>query len=162
MIRNVHLEDAPDIARIYNYYIDHTVITFEEENVSASEIDNRIRKITSKNFPFLVYEKNNQIQGYAYVDNWRTRSAYDITLETSIYIDKDYLGCGIGKKLYKELIRLSKTINIHSLIGVISLPNDSSRGLHENLGFQLVGNFSECGKKFNRLIDVEFWQLKLK
>jgi phosphinothricin acetyltransferase len=96
--------------------------------------------------------------GYAYLSNWRTRSAYDISLETSIYLDIQSMGRGIGTVLYKELIEKSREINIHSLIGVISLPNEASQKLHKKLGFQLVGNFRESGRKFNQLIDVEFWQ----
>jgi phosphinothricin acetyltransferase len=59
------------------------------------------------------------------------------------------------------LIEESRKINIHSLIGVISLPNEASQKLHEKLGFQLIGNFKESGLKFNQWIDVEFWQLFL-
>jgi phosphinothricin acetyltransferase len=159
MIRNATLADAVRIADIYNYYIKCTVITFEDEIIDACEIERRIKAVQGKNYPYIVYEEFGQLLGYAYLNNWRTRSAYDITLETSIYLDLNYVGQGIGTVLYKELIDMSQKINIHSLIGVISLPNEASRRLHEKLGFQLVGNFRESGKKFNRLIDVEFWQL---
>lgn len=162
MIREVALEDAQRIADIYNYYVQNTIITFENTVVSSLEIEQRIRKIKQKGYPFIVYLEQGCVIAYAYVDNWRTRSAYDITLETSIYVDKEYQRKGVGKSLYNKLINLSQKLNIHSLIGVISLPNDPSRNLHENLGFSLVGNFKESGKKFNQFIDVEFWQLILK
>jgi phosphinothricin acetyltransferase len=158
MIRNVLLSDAGRIAEIYNHYIEHTIITFEEDKIDAGEIERRIKAVQEKRYPYIVYEENGQLLAYAYLNNWRTRSAYDITLETSIYIDIDYTGRGIGTILYKALIDKSKEINIHSLIGVISLPNEASQKLHEKLGFQLIGNFRESGKKFNQLIDVEFWQ----
>jgi phosphinothricin acetyltransferase len=161
MIRNVLLSDAARIAEIYNYYIEHTIITFEEDQIDAGEIERRIKAVQRKHYPYIVYEENGQLLAYAYLNNWRTRSAYDITLETSIYTDIDYVGRGIGTVLYKELIDRSKVINIHSLIGVISLPNGASQRLHEKLEFRLVGNFRESGKKFNQLIDVEFWQLSL-
>jgi phosphinothricin acetyltransferase len=161
MIRNVLLPDAARIAEIYNYYIENTIITFEEENIDAAEIERRIKSVQGKKFPYIVYEEDGQLLGYAYVNNWRTRSAYDITLETSIYLDINYMKRGIGTVLYKELIEKSKEINIHSLIGVISLPNEPSQRLHKNLNFQLVGNFRESGLKFDQLVDVEFWQLLL-
>jgi phosphinothricin acetyltransferase len=162
MIRNVLPSDAARIAEIYNYYIENTIITFEEENIDAEEIERRIKSVQGKHFPYIVYEEDGQLLGYAYLNNWRTRSAYDITLETSIYLDINYMGRGIGTVLYKELIEKSKEINIHSLIGVISLPNEASQRIHKNLGFQLIGNFKESGLKFNKLVDVEFWQLMLK
>jgi phosphinothricin acetyltransferase len=79
-------------------------------------------------------------------------------LETSIYINPKHTGKGFGVKLYEALIEESRKINIHSLIAVMSVPNDSSRKLHEKCGFRLIGICKETGFKFNRLIDVEFWQ----
>jgi len=161
MIRDVTVSDASRIADIYNYYIKETVITFEYNPVSTEEIQSRIKKIHSKGFPFFVYEKDGIIIGYAYLSNWRERVAYDITLETSVYLDQNYIGIGIGSILYNELIERARKINIHSLIGVISLPNEASRKLHHKFGFRLIGNFEESGVKFGKFIDVEFWQLKL-
>jgi phosphinothricin acetyltransferase len=146
---------------IYNYYIENTVITFEDTKIDAGEIERRIKHVQEKQFPFIIYEEKGRLLGYAYLDNWRSRPAYNITLETSIYMDINSIGKGIGTVLYKELVNESKKMDIHSLIGVISLPNEPSRKLHRQLGFQLIGNFKESGLKFNRLIDVEFWQLML-
>jgi len=161
MIREVRESDAKRIAGIYNYYIEKTIITFEKDLVGEEDIKQRIRNITEKGFPYIIYEKDNEVIGYAYLNNWRSRAAYDITLETSIYFDHQMLGLGLGKLLYAELIEQAKIINLHSLIGVISLPNIASQKLHEKLGFQLVGNFKESGTKFGKLINVEFWQLML-
>lgn len=161
MIRDITIADASRIADIYNYYIRETIITFEYDVVSPEEIQNRIKKIQAKGFPFFVYENNGEITGYAYLNNWRERVAYDITLETSVYLDSQYTGSGIGSVLYKELIERARKINIHSLIGVVSLPNEASQKLHQKFGFRLVGNFRESGVKFDKLIDVEFWQLIL-
>lgn len=161
MIRDVTLADAERIAEIYNYYINETVITFEYDPIDESEMQKRITKVQDKGFPFFVYEQEGEVIGYAYLNNWRERVAYDITLETSVYLDQKAIGDGIGSILYEELINRARNINIHSLIGVISLPNDQSRKLHNKFNFELIGNFRESGTKFGRLIDVEFWQLIL-
>lgn len=161
MIRDVTPNDAKRIAEIYNYYVEQTIITFEYDMVSEDEMKSRILKTKAKGYPFFVYEEDGQIIGYAYLSNWRERIAYDITLETSIYLDSKVTGKGIGSVLYQELIDRARLINIHSLIGVISLPNEASQKLHKNLNFNLIGNFKESGIKFGKLIDVEFWQLIL-
>lgn len=161
MIRDVTLADAKRIAEIYNYYIEETVITFEYDTVSEEQIQERIRKVTAKGFPYFVYEKDGEITGYAYLSNWRERVAYNITLETSVYLDHNVIGSGVGSILYQELIERARKINIHSLIGGISLPKEASQRLHEKFNFKLVGNFRESGVKFGKLIDVEFWQLIL-
>ncbi len=161
MIREATAADAGRIAEIYNYYIAETIITFEYDLVNEDDIRKRIEKVHSKGYPFFVYEKDGEIAGYAYLSNWRERVAYDITLETSVYLDHTLTGSGIGSILYAELIERARLIDLHSLIGVISLPNDTSRRLHEKFGFKLIGNFRESGIKFGKLIDVEFWQLIL-
>ena len=161
MIRDVRIEDAARIAEIYNYYIEETIVTFEYDTVSAKEIENRINKIQSKRYPYFVYEEDGLVLGYAYLNNWRERAAYDITLETSIYLDHNFIARGLGSIMYEELITRARKKDIHSLIGSISLPNDASRKLHKKFNFELIGNFKESGVKFNKLIDVEFWQLIL-
>lgn len=161
MIRDVTPADAARIAEIYNYYIEETIVTFEYDRVSESDIQQRIQKVQKKGFPYFVYEKDGKVIGYAYLNNWRERVAYDITLETSVYLDRDLIGEGIGSVLYQELINRARKINIHSLIGVISLPNEQSQKLHRKFKFGLIGNFRESGVKFGKLIDVEFWQLIL-
>lgn len=161
MIRDVTPDDAKRIAEIYNYYIKETIITFEYDPVSEQDIKDRIKKVKGKNFPYFVYEQDGVIAGYAYLNNWRERAAYDITLETSVYLDHNIIGSGIGSILYQELINRAKKTGIHSLIGVISLPNPESQKLHRKFNFELIGNFKESGIKFDKLIDVEFWQLIL-
>lgn len=161
MIRDVLLSDAGQIAAIYNHYVRNTIITFEYEPVSEEEMKARIIKIKDKNYPFFVYEDAGMIKGYAYLSNWRERVAYDITLETSIYLDYKDTGQGLGTLLYQELIDRSKKIDIHSLIGVVSLPNEVSSRIHRKFAFASVGIFREAGMKFGKLIDAEFWQLIL-
>ncbi len=161
MIRKVQLSDAQAIAEIYNYYIENTIITFELEPIDADEERFRILNITNNGYPYIVYEEQGGVIGYAYLSKWREREAYNNTLETSIYLHKDHCGKGIGKILYKALIDLAKEKKVHVLIGSISCPNSESQKLHEKLGFEKVGVFKEVGCKFDKYIDVEFWQLSL-
>ena len=157
MIRGVEIRDAADIAAIYNCYIRETIITFETEEIDTAEMENRIKKILEAGYPFIVHEENNKITGYAYVGKFRERSAYSESLETSIYLDINEKGRGIGRKLYKRLIELSQEAGVHVLIGVVSYPNLASQRLHESVGFEKAGVIKEAGKKFGKYIDVEFW-----
>ena len=114
-----------------------------------------------KGFPYIVYEENDEVIGYAYAGVWRDRKAYEVTFETSIYLDQSKTKKGIGRQLYKELIERSRQIGAHSLIGVVSVPNEGSKKLHLEFGFELLGTFKEVGQKFNKYVSVEFWQLML-
>ena len=156
MIRDALDSDAKSISEIYNYYIANTYITFEMEPVTPEEIKSRIEKYRQLG-PYFVYEENNDVIGYAYVSRFRERKAYENTVESTIYLKHESGGKGIGFQLYSELLaRVSE--NYHVIIAGIALPNDVSIRLHEKCGFKKVGHFSEVGRKFDKWIDVGFWQ----
>lgn len=96
MIRNVKITDAPDISKIYNYHVHNTIVTFDLTPVSLEKIVQQIKNVTKKH-PWFVYEENNKVLGYAYANSWKPRSAYDSTVENSIYINQNAIGKGIGK-----------------------------------------------------------------
>ena len=159
MIRNVKTEDAAPLVAIYNHYIENTVITFEEMPLTEMEFAERITSITH-DFPWIVHEQEqNVITGYAYANTWKTRGAYRQCVEISMYLDKNQLGKGIGTQLYQALIDALKARGKHTLLAGIAIPNDASIALHRKLGFEKVGYFKEVGRKFDRWLDVEYWEL---
>jgi phosphinothricin acetyltransferase len=162
LIRDATFQDAAIIAEIYNPYILNTVITFEETPVTPEEIQTRIEAVKAPGYPYLVMEQNDLVIGYAYANLWRTRAAYRHTVETSIYLDQNSAGKGLGTVLYKELLGRLKTMDIHVILGGITLPNPVSVGLHEKLGFKKVAHFTQVGYKFGRWLDVGFWQLVIR
>lgn len=160
-IRIASASDAASIVAIYNHYIKTTCISFEQEEVSAETMTERISEVNAK-LAWYVAEKNDQIVGYAYATPWRTRSAYRFSVETSVYIAHQYVGQGLGKQLYQVLLDDLRQRNVHTVIGGIAQPNPASVALHEKLGFEKVAHFKEVGYKFDRWIDVAYWQLALK
>jgi phosphinothricin acetyltransferase len=160
MIRSVYNEDAEAICSIYNYYVKNTIITFEEKPVSKEEMKDRIAKATVS-LPWVVWEANGGIKGYAYTSKWKTRSAYRFSVESSIYLQPDFIAKGAGRILYETLISELRNFSLHTVIGGIALPNESSIALHERLGFIKVAHFKEVGWKFDQWIDVGYWELLL-
>nr|WP_321452437.1 arsinothricin resistance N-acetyltransferase ArsN1 family B [uncultured Carboxylicivirga sp.] len=160
MIRTVEAADVQDICNIYNYYIENTFVTFEEQKVTAEQMQERISNVQQK-FDWFVYEKEGKVIGYCYATGWRARSAYRFSVETTVYLKNGYEGNGVGTQLYRHLIKELIKKDIHSFIGGISLPNETSIALHEKLGFQKIAHFREVGQKFNKWIDVGYWQLVL-
>jgi phosphinothricin acetyltransferase len=161
MTRHVKITDAGQICAIYNHYIINTTATFEEEEITEEEMRIRIKQLTRR-FPWLVCEVENEIKGYAYATDWKSRSAYRYSAETTVYLKSDYLGKGIGSILYQELIKEMKSLSYQTLIGGIALPNNSSIALHEKMNFKKVAHFQQIGFKLNQWIDVGYWQLLLK
>jgi len=160
IVRSFAVGDEASIAAIYNWYIENTVVTFEEQAVSAQEMAARILT-NDETCPWFVIEVNDEILGYAYATLWKTRAAYRNSRETSIYLHRDAAGKGLGKLLYQRLINELRQTPIHLLIGGIAQPNTASVALHESLGFTPVGQLCEVGRKFGRWVDVGYWQLNL-
>ncbi len=160
MIRPVQLADVQVLADLYNPYVRDTTITFEEDPVTAEEMAGRIAKVTEA-YPWLVWDEEGRILGYAYSSVWRARAAYRHSTETAIYLSMDHRGQGVGTKLYQTLIDELRRRGFHLALGGLALPNDPSVRLHERLGFRKVGHMHEAGRKFGHWIDVGFWELLL-
>lgn len=161
MIRPVKLSDAETITKIYNPYITDTVITFEYDPVSAEEIASRIQKVLDLGLPYLVAEVDGKVAGYSYASQWRTRAAYRYTVESTVYLDPAFKGKGLGTALYRALLDELKLKGIHIVLGGVTIPNPASQALHEKLGFIKVAEHHEVGFKFDRWLDVGFWELRL-
>ena len=160
MIRKVKPDDAHNIALIYNYYIENSAITFETVSVSSEEMACRIADISGR-YPFFVFEESGRVVGYCYVSSWKKKAAYSKTVESTVYIDRDYQGKGIGRALMKELIDELRAKSFHAVIACITIPNPSSIKLHEEIGFRKVSEFREVGNKFGKWLDVGDWELLL-
>ena len=156
-IRRVTVDDATRIAEIYNYYVEHTIVTFEEMPVDKFEMEKRIQAIAIR-FPYLVLEQNREVIGYAYATEWKTRSAYRYSAENTIYLDHLKIGNGAGSLLFEAFLTEVKKTNLHSLVGGIALPNPASIALHEKFGFKMIGTFGQIGFKFGKWIDVGYWE----
>lgn len=160
---NTHLRactpaDAAQICSIYNHYILKTVVTFEEVPVQVEEMARRIVDITSR-FPWFVCERDGVVCGYAYAGPWKERSAYRYSVESTVYLAPQVAGQGIGTLLYSALLTALRGTDVHCVVGGISLPNEASVALHEKLGFIKIGHFREIGRKFEKWVDVGYWEL---
>ena len=157
-IRRVKPGDAEQIAEIYNFYVQNTHHTFETEPVSFEEMQNCIGEIF-ENYPYFVTEENDEILAFAYAAKYKPRSAYKHSVEVSVYVKNGIEGKGFGTKLYEKLFQELKQPDVHAIIAGIALPNEASIKLHERFGFEKVAHFREVGFKFDKWIDVGYWEL---
>lgn len=157
-LRQVKLEDAAQIAQIYNFYIKNTHHTFETEPLSVDEMQQRIGEISGK-YPYLVFEEDGEILGYAYAAQFKLRQAYAYSAEVSIYVKNEAKQRKIGTQLYVRLFDELAETNVHAIFAGIALPNDASIIFHERLGFEKVAHFKEVGYKLGRWIDVGYWEM---
>ena len=91
------IQDLAELTRIYNHYITHTAITFD---VTTCTPEQRRPWLTS----FLgdgphrcfVADLDGPPIGWACSGRFREKAAYDLSLETSIYLDPSATGRGLG------------------------------------------------------------------
>lgn len=164
-IRTARLEDAERLREIYSYYVTDTAISFEYEVPTVEEFRERIRKTLEK-YPYLVVEVEGRIAGYCYASAFKGRPAYDWSVETTIYLDRNYKKMGLGRLLYEALEEALKKMNIlnaNACIAVCDVAdehiNNNSKEFHEHMGYSLVGTFHNSGFKFHNWYDM-IWMEK--
>jgi phosphinothricin acetyltransferase len=153
--------DAAGILAIYAPIVRETAISFEVEPPDASEMRQRIEN-TLVRFPWLVCMDHGQILGYAYASQHRTRAAYQWSVDVSVYVRTQARRSGVGKSIYVSLLKVLDLQGFYNAYAGINLPNPASVGLHESLGFRLVGIFRAVGYKLGAWHDVGWWHLALR
>ena len=165
-IRIAGPEDAPALLDIYAYYVRHTAITFEDDVPSLEEFTARIRNTLEK-YPYLAAVENGVIVGYAYAGAFHPRAAYGWAAEATIYLSHGCRHQGLGKRLYRaleEILRMQGVLNLNACIAVPEADDEyltrNSLGFHTHLDYRLVGEFTQCGYKFDRWYNM-VWMEKL-
>ena len=159
-IRPAKISDAKNLLEIYRPYVENSPISFEYKTPSLIDFENRITN-TLKTYPWLILEKEGEIAGYAYAAPYRSRCAYNWSVEATVYISHNFARQGFGKSLYERLFEILKKQGAVNVFAGITLPNESSIGLHEALGFSPIGIYKNVGFKFDKWWDVGWWQLSL-
>ncbi|WP_457666254.1 N-acetyltransferase family protein [Thiolapillus sp.] len=160
-VRDARVEDAEALCAIYNHYIEHTIITFDEQVLQPAIFAERIGRILQR-FPWLVIEEEGRVLGYAYASEWGDRSAFRYTVTSSIYLHPEApKRKGMGEMLYRALLSQLVDRGFQRVIAAIAVPNEGSVALHHKLGFSQAGYFHAMGYKFGRWIDVIYLELSL-
>jgi L-amino acid N-acyltransferase YncA len=159
-IRSARAGDAAAIAEIYRPFCETTTVSFENEAPSAAEMAERIRT-TGERYPWLVLEDGGTLAGYAYGSRHRERAAYGWAVDVTVYVAAAYQRRGVGRALYTSLLELLQLLGYFKAYAVITLPNPSSTGLHQAVGFEPVGVFKGVGYKLGAWRDVAHYQRAL-
>lgn len=155
-IRVAGVEDAGALLAIYAPYVQQTAITYEYEVPPVEEFAARIAR-TLEMYPYLAAQVGDRIAGYAYAGPLKERTAYDWSVEMSVYVSMDLRGRGIGRKLYECLEEILSKQGIVHAAACIAYPekedeylNYDSVHFHERLNYTMVGHFHGCACKFDR------------
>ncbi|WP_430457243.1 arsinothricin resistance N-acetyltransferase ArsN1 family B [Rheinheimera sp.] len=160
-IRLAEVTDAAAIAAIYNHYVEHTAVSFEEQAVPVDEMASRISTVLQQGLPYLVAVLDEDVVGYCYATPWKARAAYRYSVEVTVYLKPSAQGRGLGYALYQQLFAALKAAGYHAALGGIVQPNPGSVALHEKCGMTQVALLPDIGFKFGQWHSVGYWQLLL-
>jgi len=160
MIRQATRDDVSRMLEIYAPYVRETAISFEYDPPSDEVFMKRFERITER-YPWIVWEENGRVLGYAYGDTAFERAAYKWDADMSIYVDRDARGKGIGTELYDRLEALLRAMGYCNLYALITADNLPSCRFHESRGYELHGILKRSGYKFGKWYDVNWYCLDL-
>ncbi len=159
VIRPAAPGDLDAVAAIFGHYVTSSVVTFEVTPPTAEDWRRTRDDLAARGLPFVVCECDGEVVGYAYAAPWRSRPAYQHTVESTVYLAPDRTGAGLGRRLLRALQRHCALAGVEQMIAVISDSGDpASIALHRACGFTGAGRLRNVGRKHGRLIDTLLMQ----
>ena len=160
LIRPAADADLTALTAIYNHYIETSAATFD---IRAFSTERRRAEWFNKHAPsgphrVFVADDAGRVLGFAYSGAFRSKQAYETTVETSVYCAQGETGRGLGGKLYQALFDALASEDLEQAFALITLPNEPSEELHRRFGFERVGVLRSVGRKFDQLWDVALYQ----
>ncbi|HWA45463.1 MAG TPA: GNAT family N-acetyltransferase [Hypericibacter adhaerens] len=153
--------DVPAMIDIYSHHVQRGVDEFEIEPLHPEDIKRRRKNMLKRRLPHLVAEVEGTVVGYAYAVPFRKRPAYRYAVKHSIYVHKDHLHSGVGRRLLPALIAACAGAGYRQMIAYIDGANRPSIQLHEACDFRQVGLLPSVGFKFGRWTDTIMMQRPL-
>lgn len=160
MIRIATTDDIPQILAIYGPYIEHTTASFEYTVPSEEAFRERFLRITGQ-FPWLVWEEDGRILGYAYASRPFERAAYQWCAEDSEYLLPEAHGKGIGKKLLTSLEKILTYQGYRVVYSIITSENERSLAFHRRCGYSFLAEMPHCGVKFGKSLGIVWMEKRL-
>jgi phosphinothricin acetyltransferase len=162
IVRRCERTDVPALLDIYNYYVLKTPITFD---IEPRTLEQRYAWFDgfagSGRYQCFVALKGAVLIGWASSGRFKDRAAYDLSIETTVYVKPEETGKGVGRLLYQTLFAALADSDAHRAYAGITVPNDASERLHRAFGFYRYGMTREVGRKFGRYWDVAWYEKPL-
>lgn len=150
---------APAILAILNDAIVHSTALYDYHPRPPAAMQTWFAAKRAGQFPVLgVEDEHGTLMGFASYGPFRAFPAFKYTVEHSVYVRADHRGKGLGRALLTRLVSVARERGVHVLVGAIDASNAGSIALHQQLGFEPAGVVRQAGFKFNRWLDLAFYQ----
>lgn len=150
--------DHPAILAIYNHYVVNDYATFDTSPFTLVQREPWFAIFDGVRHILVIAEDDSGCLGYAAATPFRPKPAYVATVETTVYAAPNAIGRGVGRLVMELLLEKLDAGGVHAEIAAIALPNPASERLHASLGYEPIGVMPEVGRKFDRWIDIRWYQ----
>jgi phosphinothricin acetyltransferase len=170
VVRRATSRDLDAVAAIYSHSVLTSTATFDideppmsawQAKLDSTAVGDHFLVARSVAADGLAGKDGDRVLGYAYSGAFRSRPAYRHTRETSVYVQPNAMGSGLGTRLYSDLLDLLRQDGVHLVVAVVTQPNPASKALHRKLGFTEAGTLDEVGHKFGAYLSTTYYQLRL-
>jgi L-amino acid N-acyltransferase YncA len=156
-LRPVDEKDGDAILEIFNYYVENDMAAFPDERVGREFFEGILNQ--KKDHPFYVAETDDsRLVGWGYARPYHRAKTFKRTAVMGYFLHPEYLGKGIGGKLFDKLVEECRKLEIDNFLVSISSFNRGSIRFHEKRGFVECARFKSVGKKFGKDFDVIWMQ----
>lgn len=156
-IRSVREQDLNAVLRIYNEGIEDRIATLESEKKDRDDMEEWFRNRQGR-YQALAAERQGTIVGWAALNPYSQRCAYDGVAELSVYIAREHRGTGVGTQLLGALEELARRQKFRKIV-LFTFPfNTAGQRLYRKLGYRVVGTFEKQGMLDGQEIDVQIME----
>jgi phosphinothricin acetyltransferase len=161
-IVNCNRSYAAKILDILNEAILHSTALYDYQPRPIESMETWFALKEQHKYPVIgLIDDNGALLAFGSYGSFRAWPAYKYTVEHSVYVHKDHRGKGYGRQILQALIHEARNQQYHCIIAGIDADNKASFALHSSLGFKACGVMQEVGYKFDRWLNLAFYQLLL-
>jgi phosphinothricin acetyltransferase len=141
IIRNAKLEDVERMNNIHNQAISEKFKVAYLEPWTNDTMLKWLKEHDNSEYPVYVAEMDNAVIGFVYINPYRPgRAALKQTAEISYFVDKNYRGRGVGKKLIEFMESQCNNLGIKTLFAIKNDSNEASIKLMKKCGYDEWGH----------------------
>ena len=152
-VRAARFADLPLIQDIHNQGIIDRVATLDTELRTMADTQLWFTRHALRH-PVLVAEAGGSIAGWASLNTFNVRPAYQYVADLSIYLARPWRGKGLGARLLSPLIPLARELGYHKIVLSAFPTNTAGMRLYERQGFTTVGIYKEMGLLDGHWVDT--------
>ena len=161
IIRTAREADLPALTAIYNAAVTDTAFTGHLLPLTVDDRRAWWQAHQDPRYPILVADDGPALLGYASLSQWFDTPVYAHTAESSLYLDPNAQGRGLGTTLMRALLEEARRLGHHVILARIWSGNAPSIAMCRKCGYEVLGTQREVGFRHGQWEDCVEMQVIL-